>query len=786
MTSSGNGSRCAPLLVAAVTLALATLGGAALVERGEPGAALALVALAAALALVVRHVAPRASCVPAWLLVATALAAARPIVLARQTRVATPADAELGLDAETVVGRWRPVAHGSALGRIDRVGGEAGRVPMLYELEPRAPLPAGTWIAVLPGEPAIPAPRGPVARPGSRGEATRIVAPDERLVHLAPSRFAGLRDVLRGWRERALERARLLDRGGSGLVQALLLGDRGAVDAGTLDLFTRTGTRHLLALSGLHVGLFASFVVVPATALLFLRRGRPGRRRRATACVRLLIIGAYVVLVGAGDPIVRAGLALAFVWIGPLLRRPGARVWESGRRADPFAVLGFALLVEVLLDPRGLSNLSLQLSYVATLGILVGTVPLRDACLRACAALRSGPDVAALALHDAGRIGRARFALRIVAQRCGRFFVTGVATSAAAVLATLPLTAYHFGELSAIGMLVTPLVGPIVALVLLFGAIGLALGSDAGVSAHLIDAMLAMLRATDALPGTPLPLPPRPVWFLAALALASFACLRATGLARGRRMLVRSTALAGAIALVPWTAAPSRFELVALDVGHGTSCALRAPGLPALVFDAGSRDRRRLYSDAIGPLLASWDVARPWVLLSHPDDDHASALGRLVERYPPAVWLGALPEHLAERLAHDTLVADPRVGRIEIDAPALGLALVRGAATTGNEGSRSLEVSWRGERILLTGDAEAEGLERCLAEGWVRRPLVCLLFPHHGSETALASDLIGLLGPDGELWVSAAGPPALAPEFERRGIPWRQTATDGALALDLP
>src|SRR5262249_40040165 len=124
-------------------------------------------------------------------------------------------------------------------------------------------------------------------------------------------------------------------------------------------------------------------------------------------------------------------------------------------------------------------------------------------------------------------------------------------------------------------------------------------------------ALYGVLELGDALAGTPLLPPPRPLGLLVLASALAFLGLR-------RRGARRAAALVCGVLLLPWSAAPRGLELVALDVGHGTALVLRAPGLEALVFDAGSRDRRGVASEALGPLLARWGVARVAVVLSHP------------------------------------------------------------------------------------------------------------------------------------------------------------------------
>jgi len=335
-----------------------------------------------------------------------------------------------------------------------------------------------------------------------------------------------------------------------------------------------------------------------------------------------------------------------------------------------------------------------------------------------------------------------------------------------------------FGEFVPAGALLTLLVLPPFTLLCLIAWIGalLPISVFASVAELAARALYALLELGDALPGTPLPLPPRPELLLGGATALLFLGLR-------RSWARRPALVAWGALLVPWSAAPLGLELHLLDVGHGTGLVLRAPGMEALVFDAGSRDRRSVEVEALQPLLCEWEAARPLVVLSHADEDHASGLQRLSQRYPLCGLLGGAPAQRAVRLPHSGLRLDPRAGSLlfATPSPELRLRLHRGAAGDGNEGSRALEVLWRGERLLLLGDAEREGLEGIdLRPG----PLRLLLAPHHGSDAARLGPVLDG-SPPAEVWVSASRRPPIGPELDRRGIPWRWTGRDGPLALRL-
>jgi beta-lactamase superfamily II metal-dependent hydrolase len=346
-------------------------------------------------------------------------------------------------------------------------------------------------------------------------------------------------------------------------------------------------------------------------------------------------------------------------------------------------------------------------------------------------------------------------------------------------------------------------------------ALALPAGTLDALLAPLARATYALLELADRVPGSPDPLPPRP---FALVALASALALLAAAQARKRarteaeneasararespygssaqarehpygssaqaRSRARAAAALGAALLLPWRPAPRALELVALDVGHGTAVAFRAPGAGTWVFDAGSRDRPAAARRAIGARLRLWEAGPVGVVCSHGDRDHDGALGWLLERHPPRRWLGALSARDRVRLPHTAAALDVGRGALLLDAGGgLALELSRGAEVAGNEGSRTLVLGWGGERLVLAGDASAEGLAAWLAAR-PPRPARLLLWPHHGAPTPWTAALLAHQRP-AEVWISAPAVPALARELDRRGVRWRCTALEGTLVLE--
>ena len=651
-----------------------------------------------------------------------------------------------------------------------------------YELE-GAWIDEGDLVRLLPGAPPRTRARGPVSVTGGEAHASHAVAPDE-VVRLA-ARSAGLMEHLaapfRSFRAAGLARMRSWSGEHSpALGAALLFGDRSALDPEVSDLFTRTGSRHLLAVSGLHVAIFAAMCIWPLGALCALVLGRWSRFLARKEPWRALLVLTVVPLAGAGAPVVRASLCLAFAALAPLMRS-GAAANRLPRRADALSLWSLALCAELVSRPAAIESLSLQLSYAATGGLILGVGGARRLL---CERWPGGGSIAA---RDA--LGRPRAVLpRALATRFLRAWITGTAAAVTANLATLPLVWHHFGEWCAWDVLSTSALLPQLGAFLLLSWLRLLvpIAPFAAGCELLAGSMVATLEIVDLLPGTPLSLPPRPLALLGAASLLVLAWLRVRGSAsRLAPWTGRIAAGAWGCLLLPWTLAPALLEVHALDVGHGTAVVWRSPSSGVWIFDAGSRDRGSVARGAVAPLLRAWDTKRVSIVLSHADRDHAGALPWLARRYACARWIGALPAVMRDRLPADCEVLDSAGGPLRLRAGDLDLELVRAGRAPGNEGSRSLILESGAQRLLLSGDADGDGLGELLEAGLLDGPFDLALLPHHASEHERLSEFFERARPR-RCWISASGRPRIEEELERRGLEWEATGVHGPLSWSPP
>lgn len=279
------------------------------------------------------------------------------------------------------------------------------------------------------------------------------------------------------------ERARARIGGTEGAVAAALLtGLRGGIDDATWEAMQRSGLAHLLAISGLHLGLVATtawllvrwlLAAFPAIALRV-------SVRRIAALAALAAAAFYVLLAGAPVPTRRAFVMVALALLAVL----------AGRSPLSMRLVALAALFVLALQPESVTGASFQMSFAAVVALV--------AVFENVAAGRppGGEGLPALA---------------------ARHLRTALLTTVVAGFATLPFAAWHFGRIATFGVLANLLAVPLTALwIVPAGFLALALvplGLD-GPAFDLMGAGIGLLldvaRAVAALPAASLDIPPPP------------------------------------------------------------------------------------------------------------------------------------------------------------------------------------------------------------------------------------------------------------------------------------
>jgi len=722
------------------------------------------------------------------------------IALLCSWRVRAPAAAAAHSSANPViVGEWAPSSYGEygVFGRVVDDSGLGWRVEM-----PSGVAAPGERVELTPIDRPMREARGPVPAPRTPGsldtpEVWRVRADEVRRIARA-STWSETWGVLHSLRLGSLARCARFGPGAGAFARALLFGDESRIPFEVGELFTRTGVRHVLAVSGMHVALIAAFLLAATGGA-----HRVGSRKLGP-WLTLAALVVYSGLSGAQPPVRRAVMTIALAIAGAALtQRRSAPRW---RRVDSPSLLGMALIVELACSPRTLFSISLQLSYCATVGLVVASGPLARwigdlrgalayALAQASQAHRATRRLSALTsgfIGSAARLGPTR-APRAVAAWCARAFDGAFAASIAASLATAPLCWLALGELSPVGVVATPLTAPLIAWMLVYGLAATYLPVPAPGFSLPYEGLIAVLQWFDTFPGSPQPLPTRPAICIALIAAGLFAwsCRRSPGFADvGRRIACG----AAGCALLPWSLAPKALEVRALDVGHGTAIALRTRANDVWCIDAGSNDRFGVGRAALAPLLANWDPGAICIAATHPDRDHSGGFPRLIERWPVRVAVSGSAPTWGARLPHSCVRFEALEGPAQLvsERDDLRVTVVPGCGSDANERSLALVVETAEARAVITGDAVDVGLDAWL-RGWLasgsrarRRSNsgTLLVWPHHGEATERAHELLEAVDPRW-VWVSAARPGGIEPELERVGRRWDATYRSGPLSLDM-
>jgi len=502
------------------------------------------------------------------------------------------------------------------------------------------------------------------------------------------------------------------------LVRALLIADTHSIDPSVRDRFAAAGIVHMLSISGLHVAIIAA-----AMELFFVAVRLP---RSAALCATIVVVAAYIVLIGAPPPAVRSGVMLGAASIARLAQRP-ISTWGA-------LALGAAV-------PLGHATTVLDLGWQLSVAGMASLIA-------------------------SGILARRWIAPRLDGWRAGLATVGLASTVASAV--TAPLVAWHFGRISLIAPLTNIVATPIVAL--LQPALFLATLSSFMPEAarFLAGAAHPMLVALDAVAtvGASVPFATvqvAPTLLGALLAGAATLALLVAGVSRHAAPAL--VAALASIALALWLPlAPHRvhgMELHLIDVGQGDAIALRTPAGRWILVDAGRAWRG---GDAgrstVIPYLRRRGGPLALFVLSHPHSDHVGGASSVLRALHPAqYWDGAYagtsdPYRESLLAARAVSVRWHRASpddTLTVDGVSLRVLAPDSAWMTTlddpNEGSVVVLAQYGEERFLLMGDAERGEEQWLLRRDSMALHADVLKVGHHGSVTSSTAEFVHAVAP---------------------------------------
>lgn len=514
----------------------------------------------------------------------------------------------------------------------------------------------------------------------------------------------------------------------SGLVQALVTGNRDNLSDPFTTSLQRSGLSHTVAVSGMHLAFLAGLL-----SLLF------GGWRRLASLVTIPVTLIFTLTAGCTPSVVRAAVMILLLHIGPLFYR----------ERDEFTSLGSALLLLLLYNPFSVAHVGLQLSFAAVAGIFLCAQPLQTALM------------ARIPFRPAKR-----WTFWWAIQLVPRFVVSTFCATLGASVFTVPLSAVYFQSVSLIApvsnLLTLWAVGILFGAGVLIGALGVFLPELAVLLALPFGLLGRYLNVViDSLSGfTFSAVTTQSVYYRAWLVLVYLILILIPILPGKKRWIIPTccgvSSLCLAMLLNAWSFWWGSGGVTVLDVGQGQSVLVRSGRFLCLV-DCGG-DSYDSAGDIAADYLGDYGVGRlDLLVLTHFHADHANGVTQLLDRLqvktlaiPPATGeeeplreeiLAAAQEEGTEILevSQDTCLTLDENRVIQLYAPL-------GAGET-NEAGLTCLISAGDFDTLITGDMGAD-VEQQLLSHTDLPDLEVLVAGHHGSKASTSEQLLTATAPD--------------------------------------
>lgn len=526
--------------------------------------------------------------------------------------------------------------------------------------------------------------------------------------HLISSADLGVIDRVR---QRFVDRVSVLRPESAGVLAAISVGARHLITAEQWDRYARTGTSHLMAISGLHVGLAAGAAYVLASlisGLLF----RGGNHHAQATVFALIVAVSYALVSGLAIPARRASLMIAFVAMSVLRRR----------QVCPLTVVAAACIVITVSTPLASMAPGFMLSFAAVLVLIWLTQ-------------RLGSRL------NGTLTDRLVFSIRQLG------IVQGLL-----LLGLLPLTVLIFDRIAFVAPVVNLIAVPVFSLVTVpFTLAGLLLDGQlqvvgdpalavAAISLEYLEKLIALAAEIPGA-GHTLPAVTGSAWILLFLPLIWVVLPPGWP---GRHL-----ALIGVVGLVLHQPPRPGYGCVAvdvLDIGQGLAAVLQTQA-HTVVFDTGPafRSGSSAAETVILPYLSHKGISRiDKLIVSHADLDHSGGVGALLTGLDVEEILVGEPLEGQERVQTFCNAGE----NWQYDGVAFSFIYPQqDAHREGNDASCVLLVEAGDHQLLLTGDIERPAEQQLIQDDMLGR-VNAVVVPHHGSRTSSTVPFVRALAPN--------------------------------------
>ncbi len=528
------------------------------------------------------------------------------------------------------------------------------------------------------------------------------------------------------------------------LVKALAIGDKSSISTFQWRVLANTGTSHLMAISGLHIGLAAlfSYVLIRRMTPVFLMKRIPAQHIALIGSMLSALL--YALIAGLSIPTQRAIIMLFVLSVMMLIRR----------NHRPVDSLGFALFIVLLVDPLAVLSAGFWFSFSAVAVIFIS-------------------------LSNDERLDAEKIT---VFNRIGKVLKNWLKLQLLISVFLLPLSLFMFQQASLVSplanLLLIPYVSFLVVPVVLLAIVSSFIFQNISdqlfdISAILLDFIWPVLSFLSAQPYA--------FWVqgdvkIIELLLATSAMLLLLFSRRCLHFLISqipdkqlkqrdSMSLLWAfrfvtcLLIIPLfvTDKPmlntGEYQLIILDVGQGSAAVIQTQNHVA-VFDTGAKfsDKLNAGSGVVVPYLRSQGIRElDYLIISHGDADHIGGAAAILELYPNAEVIG----QDLENLNTENKKACNEGGSWQWDgvdfrfiSPPAGEQFLSSGGKKRNNRSCVLQVSSESGSVLFSGDIEKKIEYQLIEKYGDKLASDVLIVPHHGSNTSSTSDFIQTVDPE--------------------------------------
>ncbi len=568
----------------------------------------------------------------------------------------------------------------------------------------------------------------------------------------------------------------------SSIYKAILIGDRSGISPEIIENYKTTGSIHLLAISGMHMGLIALTLGFIITWLL--KRSERILLKwpvvKSAAIISLLPLAFYAFIAGLNTPVFRA-LIMLYIFIGALLFN---RQWSILNN------IAIAALILLALNPTELFTVSFQLSFTAVCAIAIIYPRLSDF----------------LNLDAISTNNKSQPVKQSLSQKTFKFALAGLTLSTAATLGTAPLLAFHFNRISLLSPITTLLIEPFLCLwSLIIGLVGCILlpfpaianpifqiGSWGITVSNYITAALAKLPMASIWLATPT-FSAIILYYITLITVFSYlqksqwpfskkqpAQLKQVRPAKkGITLLIFSIiTISLVLHFQKETNTPEQATISVLDVGQGLATVLEFPSGKTFIIDGGKSHAGRTSNfnvgqDLIAPFLWKKRISNlDGIIISHPHADHYNGIKFLTKHFKPKViWVNLAKTQNPSLAEYNNLLTQAESLGIPIKIPTKDQVIFKednfsiqsianlhrghidkleGSAARkrdamGNNKSLVIKLVAGNRTILFPGDIEREA-ENVIIADQTEIMADVLIAPHHGSITSSTNEFIKKVG----------------------------------------